>query len=93
MTTAKHTSPLVRATLRIEDETSLDGPIGALEPHIRTVFGTGIRGSVLRGDWLGHAVHPILTDAVIGSWTSATVSTSSAAASGVRRPGPWSASA
>ena len=73
MTTAKHASPLVRATLRIEDETSLDGPVGALEPHIRAVFGTGVRGSVLRGDWLGHAVHPILTDVVIGSWTSATV--------------------
>jgi uncharacterized membrane protein len=28
---------------------------------------------VLRGDWLGHAIHPVLTDVVLGSWTSATV--------------------
>ena len=26
---------------------------------------------MLRGDWLGHAVHPLLTDVVVGSWTSA----------------------
>ena len=28
---------------------------------------------MLRGDWLGHAVHPVLTDVVIGTWTSASV--------------------
>lgn len=73
VTTARHTSPLVRATMRLEDAAVLDGPVRALEPRIRAVFGTGVRGSVLRGDWLGHAVHPVLTDVVIGSWTSATV--------------------
>ena len=40
---------------------------------IRSWFGTGTRGSVLRGEWLGHAVHPVLTDVVIGTWTSATL--------------------
>ena len=64
---------LVRATLGLEDATALDGPVQALEPHIRAWFGTGTRGSVLRGDWLGHAVHPVLTDVVIGTWTSASV--------------------
>lgn len=29
--------------------------------------------SVLRGRWLGHPVHPMLTDVVIGFWTSAWV--------------------
>ena len=33
----------------------------------------GARASLLRGDWLGHAVHPLLTDVVIGTWTSATL--------------------
>ena len=28
---------------------------------------------MLRGEWLGHAVHPLLTDVVLGTWTSATV--------------------
>ena len=64
---------LVRATLGLEDATALDGPVRTLEPHIRAWFGTGTRGSVLRGDWLGHAVHPVLTDVVIGTWTSASV--------------------
>ena len=64
---------LVRWTLGLEEATALDGPVQALEPHVRAWFGTGTRGSVLRGDWLGHAVHPVLTDVVIGTWTSASV--------------------
>lgn len=65
--------PLVRWTLRLEDAHSLDGPVQALEPLIHTVFGSGARGAVLRGDWLGHAIHPVLTDVVLGCWTSATL--------------------
>ena len=64
---------IVRWTKRLENATALDAPVRALEPAIRAAFGTGTRGSVLRGDWLGHAVHPILTDVVLGTWTSATL--------------------
>ena len=64
---------IVRWTLRLEDATVLDGPVQALEPAIQAVFGTGTRASVLRGDWLGHAIHPLLTDVVLGTWTSASV--------------------
>jgi hypothetical protein len=64
---------IVRWTRRLEDAKALDGPVRALEPSIRALFGTGTRASVLRGDWLGHAVHPLLTDLVIGTWTSASV--------------------
>ncbi len=60
-------------TLRLENATALDKPISLIEAEIRAAFGTGLRGSVLRGDWLGHAVHPVLTDFVLGSWTSASV--------------------
>jgi hypothetical protein len=68
------TPPLiVRWTQRLEDATTLDAPVQALEPSIRALFGTGTRASVLRGRWLGHAVHPLLTDVVIGTWTSATL--------------------
>ena len=28
---------------------------------------------MLRGEWLGHAVHPLLTDVVLGTWTSASL--------------------
>ncbi len=64
---------LVDWTLRLENATVLDKPISMIEPEIRAAFGTGLRGSILRGDWLGHAVHPVLTDFVLGSWTSASV--------------------
>jgi hypothetical protein len=64
---------LVRWTLRLEEATALDRPVQALEPSIRAWFGTGRRASVLRGEWLGHAVHPLLTDVAIGTWTSASL--------------------
>jgi hypothetical protein len=64
---------LVRWILRLEETTALDPPVRALEPTIQTVFGTGTRGEVLRGEWLGHAVHPALTDLVLGTWTSASL--------------------
>lgn len=64
---------IVGWTRRLEDATGLDAPVRAIEPTIRAVFGTGTRASVLRGEWLGHAVHPLLTDLVIGTWASATI--------------------
>ncbi len=73
MNPCERPAPIVRWTLRLEDATTLDGPVQALEPSIRALFGTGTRASVLRGDWLGHAVHPLLTDVVLGTWTSASV--------------------
>lgn len=66
-------SAIVGWTLRLEDASALDAPVQAVEPVIRSVFGTGTRASVLRGDWLGHAIHPLLTDLVIGTWTSASL--------------------
>ena len=74
MSSIERPPAIVRWTLRLEEATALDRPVHALEPAIRSVFGSGTRGaSVLRGDWLGHAVHPLLTDVVLGPWTSATV--------------------
>lgn len=64
---------IVSRTLGLEDATALDKPVQALEPAVARLFGTGPRGAALRGDWLGHALHPVLTDFVIGTWTSATV--------------------
>lgn len=73
MDSFEQSDPIVRWTLRLEDATALDRPVQALEPLVRTLFATGTRGAVLRGEWLGHAVHPLLTDVVLGTWTSATV--------------------
>ncbi|KQT89569.1 (2Fe-2S)-binding protein [Marmoricola sp. Leaf446] len=68
-----HRPALVRATLALEDATALDGAVGALRPHVTRLFGSGVRGRVLRGDQVGHALHPVLTNLVLGSWTSAGV--------------------
>lgn len=67
------TPRLVHWTRKLEDTTALDGAVHALEPLVDAAFATGRRGEVLRGDWLGHAVHPVLTDVVLGTWTSATI--------------------
>ena len=67
------TPAIVRWTQRLEETTALDGAVEMLRPKVRSLFGSGPRGSFLRGEWLGHAVHPPLTDLVIGTWTSATL--------------------
>ena len=63
----------VRWMLRLEDLSGLDGAVAAIEPTIRATFASGVRGQVLRGDWIGHALHPALANFVLGSWTSATL--------------------
>ncbi len=64
---------IVRWTRRLEETIALDPAVAAVAPKARALFGTGTRGEVLRGEWLGHALHPLMTDVVIGTWTSATV--------------------
>lgn len=66
-------NPLVSLTRRIEEAEALDRPVDALAPGVASLFGAGVRGSALRGEWLGHALHPLLTDLVVGSWLSASV--------------------
>lgn len=73
MNTPMHTSRLVGWTRALEDTTSLDGVVRAIEPLVEVAFSRGRRGELLRGDWLGHAVHPMLTDVVLGTWGSATI--------------------
>lgn len=64
---------LVRWTQTLEETSSLDGAVHTLEGPVRSLFASGTRGAVLRGDWLGHALHPVLTDVVLGTWLSANV--------------------
>ncbi len=86
-------TPIVRWTLRLEEAAALDRPVQAVEPAVRSFFGTGARASVLRGDWLGHAVHPLLTDLVLGTWTSASVLDLLGGGTGLPRPRASSAPA
>jgi len=51
----------------------LDAPAKAAGRAARNAFGRGRLKEALSGTWLGHAVHPMLTDVVIGSFVSATI--------------------
>jgi uncharacterized membrane protein len=54
-------------------EAGLDRGVDVLERVAGRVAPPGPRRAALQGDWLGHPVHPALTDLVIGFWTSAFV--------------------
>lgn len=64
-------SPLVDATRRLESASALDPLVRAVRPLADALVADPGRRALLRGAWLGHAVHPLLTDGPIGMWTSA----------------------
>ena len=69
---ANELTPLARGVLRIEQAAVLDGLAGAVGHLVRPIS-DGPAGSGLRGSWLGHALHPPLTDIALGCWLSAGV--------------------
>lgn len=50
---------------------ALDGPAKKVGKTVRGVIKPGPVKDALSGSWLGHALHPLLTDVTIGSFTSA----------------------
>src|SRR4051794_11573924 len=60
-------------TERLEGATALDPVIRAVRPLADALVSDPARSDLLRGTWLGHALHPPLTDVPIGFWTSAVV--------------------
>ena len=70
MTTAPP-PPLTEVLGRIEAAAPLDGPAKAVGKAVRDTVPAGPVKDALSGTWLGHALHPLLTDLPIGTWTSA----------------------
>jgi uncharacterized membrane protein len=66
-------SPFVMAAEALENVTALDPVVRAVRPLADALVAEPFRRDLLRGAWLGHALHPILTDVPIGFWTSAVV--------------------
>jgi nitrite reductase/ring-hydroxylating ferredoxin subunit len=62
------TEPLVRA---LESASVVDKPATLFSRAVGGVLSPGKVKDALSGTWLGHAVHPALTDVVIGSFLSA----------------------
>ncbi len=58
---------------RIEQAGVLDGPAERVATLVRGAVPAGPVKDLLSGTWLGHALHPVLTDVPIGTWTSATL--------------------
>jgi nitrite reductase/ring-hydroxylating ferredoxin subunit/uncharacterized membrane protein len=70
----KPTSPVMHEVAeRIGKVEALDRPAEKVADGVSRRLGRGRFGDVLAGTWLGHALHPFLTDLPIGSWTSATL--------------------
>jgi len=63
-------SPVVDS---IESLAVLDKPGKIFGKGVRGLFGRGTVKDALSGTWLGHALHPLLTDVVVGSFLSATM--------------------
>ena len=57
----------------VESAAPLDKPAKKVGKAVRGAIGPGALKDALSGTWLGHAVHPMLTDVVIGSFVSATL--------------------
>jgi nitrite reductase/ring-hydroxylating ferredoxin subunit/uncharacterized membrane protein len=55
----------------LESAAFLDAPADALMGAVSKAIPAGPVKDALSGTWLGHAVHPALTDLPIGFWTSA----------------------
>ena len=56
---------------RIAQIEALDAPAEKLGKTVRSVIASGPVKDLLSGTWLGHALHPMLTDVTVGSFTSA----------------------
>jgi len=59
-------------TKRLEKEKSLDGIARSVGDLVGKALPPGPVKDALSGTWLGHTLHPVLTDLPIGAWTSAT---------------------
>ena len=66
------TPALWQAVHGIENASSLDGTASTVQSVAATLERSGA-AAALRGDWLGHSLHPLLTDLPLGCWTAATL--------------------
>jgi hypothetical protein len=57
----------------LESVEALDGAALKLAGAVSNAVPVGVPRDALSGTWLGHALHPLLTDVVIGSFISATL--------------------
>jgi nitrite reductase/ring-hydroxylating ferredoxin subunit len=65
------TAPVNEVVDRIENTRALDPVVKPLRSVTQKVLGPQRLRDFLHGVWLGHPLHPMLTDVPIGAWTAA----------------------
>src|SRR5215204_495992 len=65
-------TPFEPAIAAVENAAVLDGIGKAVGKQVRSLVKQPLKDA-LSGTWLGHALHPLLTDVVIGTFLSATL--------------------
>jgi nitrite reductase/ring-hydroxylating ferredoxin subunit/uncharacterized membrane protein len=70
---ARRPTPLDPVINALEGAEALDGPAKQVGKTVRGAISPGTLKDALSGTWIGHALHPLLTDVVIGSFVSATL--------------------
>jgi nitrite reductase/ring-hydroxylating ferredoxin subunit/uncharacterized membrane protein len=58
---------------RLEQADVLDAVARPLKDKVSTLFPHGVVKDTVSGTWMGHPLHPLMTDVPIGAWTSALV--------------------
>src|SRR3954466_10513177 len=69
----RRATPVAPVVEAIESAEALDAPARAVAKQVRNTLTPGALKDAISGTWLGHALHPMLTDVVIGSFVSATL--------------------
>ena len=64
---------LVGLVQTLERTEAIDAGARVLQPLADAVTRAPAMDAALRGTWLGHALHPMLTDFPLGAWTSTTL--------------------
>lgn len=64
---------LTRSLRALEQARVLDGPSDVVKRGADRLLGRSAVDRALRGAWLGHALHPLLTDFPLGAWIGAAV--------------------
>jgi nitrite reductase/ring-hydroxylating ferredoxin subunit len=66
-------APVDHVVERIENAGPLDPVVKAVRAAVNKALGPQSFRDVLHGVWLGHPLHPVLTDVPIGAWSAAAV--------------------
>ena len=65
------TQRLQAAVRSLESAAALDSAAERISGAVAGTLSRGQAGVALRGEWLGHALHPLLTDFPLGCWLAA----------------------